>query len=75
MQIIPAFVTQNPLYQQYTRIQVRKLVLHSVGCPQPSAADFPRFTRAQLTDAKAYFTTLNHMLRLSPRPGNAQDDA
>ena len=42
MQIIPAFVTQNPLYQQYTRIQVRKLVLHIVGCPQPSAAVFAR---------------------------------
>lgn len=42
MQIIEAFVTQNPLYQQYTRIQVRKLVLHSVGCPQPSAAVFAR---------------------------------
>lgn len=42
MQIIPAFVAQNPLYQQYTRIQVRKLVLHSVGCPQPSAAVFAR---------------------------------
>ena len=40
MQIIEAFVTQNPLYQQYTRIPVRKLVLHSVGCPQPSAAVF-----------------------------------
>lgn len=42
MQIIKAFVTQNPLYQQYTRIPVRKLVLHSVGCPQPSAAVFAR---------------------------------
>ena len=42
MQIIQAFVTQNPLYQQYTRIQVRKLVLHSVGCPQPSAVVFAR---------------------------------
>lgn len=42
MQIIPAFVTQNPLYQQYTRIQVRKLVLHSVGYPQPSAVVFAR---------------------------------
>lgn len=40
MQIIEAFVTQNPLYQQYTRIPVRKLVLHSVGCPQPIAAVF-----------------------------------
>lgn len=42
MQIIEAFVTQNPLYQQYTRIPVRKLVLHSVGCPQPNAAVFAR---------------------------------
>lgn len=40
--VIEAFVTQNPLYQQYTRIPVRKLVLHSVGCPQPSAAVFAR---------------------------------
>lgn len=42
MQIIQAFVTQNPLYQKYTKIPVRKLVLHSVGCPQPSAAVFAR---------------------------------
>ena len=42
MQIIEAFVTQNPLYQQYTKIPVYKLVLHSVGCPQPSAAVFAR---------------------------------
>lgn len=42
MDIVEAFVTQNPLYQQYTRIPVRKLVLHSVGCPQPSAAVFAR---------------------------------
>lgn len=42
MNIVKAFVTQNPLYQQYTRIPVRKLVLHSVGCPQPSAAVFAR---------------------------------
>lgn len=40
--VVEAFVTQNPLYQQYTRIKVRKLVLHSVGCPQPSAAVFAR---------------------------------
>ncbi len=42
MQIIEAFVTQNPVYQLYTRIPVRQLVLHSVGCPQPSAAVFAR---------------------------------
>lgn len=42
MKIIKQFVTQNPLYQQYVKIPVRKLVLHSVGCPQPSAAVFVR---------------------------------
>lgn len=42
MQIIEAFVTQNPLYRSPTKIPVRKLVLHSVGCPQPSAAVFAR---------------------------------
>lgn len=42
MQIMETFVTQNPLYQQHTKIPVRKLVLHSVGCPQPNAAVFAR---------------------------------
>lgn len=40
--IIEAFVTQNPMYRNPTKIPVRKLVLHSVGCPQPSAAVFAR---------------------------------
>lgn len=42
MQIIQAFVTQNPMHQNPTKIPVRKLVLHSVGCPQPSSAVFAR---------------------------------
>lgn len=42
MDIIEAFVTQNPMYRNPTKIPVRKLVLHSVGCPQPSAAVFAR---------------------------------
>lgn len=42
MNIIEAFVTQNPKYTNPTKITVRKLVLHSVGCPQPSAAVFAR---------------------------------
>jgi len=47
----------------------------SIPRPQPNAADFPRFTRAELTDPKAYFTTLNTLLRLSPRLGDPQDEA
>lgn len=42
MQIIQTFVTQNPMYRNPTKIPVRKLVLHSVGCPQPNAAVFAR---------------------------------
>jgi len=47
----------------------------SVTRPKPDSADFPRFTRAELTDANAYFTTLNSLLRLSPRIGHPMDDA
>jgi len=47
----------------------------NVARPKPDPADFPRFTRAELTDAKAYFTTLNTLLRLSPRIGNPMDEA
>jgi hypothetical protein len=47
----------------------------SVTRPTPDPADFPRFTRNELTDAKAYFTTLNTLLRLSPRVGNPMDEA
>jgi hypothetical protein len=42
MDIIEAFVTQNQMYRSPTKIPVRKLVLHSVGCPQPNAAVFAR---------------------------------
>lgn len=42
MNIIEAFVTQNPKYTNPTTITVRKLVLHSVGCPQPNASVFAR---------------------------------
>jgi hypothetical protein len=43
--------------------------------PQPDPADFPRFTRHELTDAKEYFTALNEVLRLSPRIGHPMDEA
>jgi len=60
--------------------QVRFVPLSQWGAttvtrPQPNSADFPRFTRAELTDAKAYFTTLNTLLRLSPRIGHPADEA
>ena len=46
-----------------------------VARPSPDPADFPRLTRADLTDARTYFTTLNEVLRLSPRLGNPMDAA
>ena len=60
--------------------QVRFVPLSQWGAanvtrPTPDPADFPRFTRNELTDAKAYFTTLNALLRLSPRIGHPVDDA
>lgn len=60
--------------------QVRLVPLSQWGAanvtrPKPDPADFPRFTRNELTDAKAYFTTLNALLRLSPRLGHPMDQA
>jgi hypothetical protein len=60
--------------------QVRLVPLGQWGAadvtrPRPDPADFPRFTRAELTDAKAYFTTLNTVMRLSPRIGDPAEQA
>jgi len=60
--------------------QIRLVPLSQWGAaevtrPKPDPDDFPRFTRSELTDAKAYFTTLNTLLRLSPRVGHPMDDA
>ena len=42
MQIIPAFVTQNKCYQAGAPLTPQGIMLHSVGCAQPSAAVFAR---------------------------------
>ena len=42
MQIIPAFVTQNKCYQAGAPLYPQGIMLHSVGCAQPSAAVFAR---------------------------------
>lgn len=48
MQIIPAFVTQNKCYQVGAPLCPQGIMLHSVGCAQPSAAVFARnFNRYQ----------------------------
>lgn len=38
LQIVPAPAEQNPCYRQDRRIEVKGLMLHSIGCPQEQAA-------------------------------------
>lgn len=40
MEIIESILTNNPCYKAGKRIKVKGLMLHSVGCPQPSAEVF-----------------------------------
>ena len=42
MNLIQSFLTKNPCYKTGREITVKGLMLHSVGCPQPSAATFVR---------------------------------
>lgn len=52
MKLVRSMLTRNPCYQAGRKIKVKGLMLHSVGCPQPSALAFiknwnsPSFTRA-----------------------------
>lgn len=40
MELVESMLTQNPCYKAGKKIKVSGLVLHSVGCPQPSAEVF-----------------------------------
>lgn len=40
MKLIKSYLTKNPCYTAGTTIKVKGLMLHSVGCPQPSALVF-----------------------------------
>ncbi|MBD5541430.1 MAG: N-acetylmuramoyl-L-alanine amidase [Lachnospiraceae bacterium] len=40
MKIAESFLTQNPCYKTARKIKVTGLMLHSVGCAQPSAKEF-----------------------------------
>lgn len=40
MKVIQSILTQNPCYTEGRKITVKGLMLHSVGCPQPSASVF-----------------------------------
>jgi len=40
MEIVESFLTENPCYKAGKKIAVKGIMLHSVGCPQPSAQAF-----------------------------------
>lgn len=40
MEIVESILTSNPCYKAGKKIQIKGLMLHSVGCPQPSAQVF-----------------------------------
>lgn len=42
MEIVESILTENPCYKAGKKIAVKGLMLHSVGCPQPSAQTFVR---------------------------------
>lgn len=42
MEIVQSMMTNNPCYKAGKKIAVKGLMLHSVGCPQPSAEVFVR---------------------------------
>jgi hypothetical protein len=62
------------LQKQFRLVPLSQWGATTVARPQPNAADFPRFTRHEFTDARAYFSTLNEVLRLSARVGNPVDE-
>ncbi|MCS6846034.1 MAG: DUF1254 domain-containing protein [Caldilineales bacterium] len=61
------------LQKQFRLVPLSQWGATTVTRPQPDAADFPRFTRHEHTDARAYFTTLNKVLRLAARLCNPAD--
>jgi hypothetical protein len=69
---LPAAVA---LQRQFRLVPLSQWGAAEVTRPEPDPADFTRFTRHELTDAREYFTALNGVLRLSPRLGNPMDAA
>jgi hypothetical protein len=69
---LPAAVA---LQKQVRLVPLSQWSAINVTRPKPDAADFPRFTRNEMTNAKEYFTTLNTLLRLSARIGHPVDQA
>lgn len=63
------------LQRQFRLVPLSQWGAASVSRPRPDPSDFPRLARSDLTDARSYFTTLNAILRLSPRHESPTDSA
>lgn len=50
MEITKAILTKNPCYKAGGTIKVKGLMLHSVGCPQPSAMAFTKSWNTENTE-------------------------
>jgi hypothetical protein len=81
--MLPRFAVNGPadlpaavaLQQQVRLVPLSQWGAPNVTRPMPNAADFPRFTRNELTNAREYFTTMNAVLRLAARIGHPVDEA
>lgn len=81
--MLPRFAVDGPadlpaavaLQKQVRLVPLSQWGAANVTRPKADPADFPRFTRNELTNAKEYFTTLNTLLRLSARIGHPVDEA
>lgn len=60
MNIIKSYITKNQCFKNSTKIEVKGLMLHSVGCAQPSAQVFiKQFDNASLQKAVHAFIDFN----------------
>lgn len=51
-QIVESILTENPYYKQHKKLEVKGLMLHSVGCSQPKASVFVKnWNKASYTNA------------------------
>lgn len=86
MEIIKSYITKNPFYTAGKTITVKRLMLHSVGCSQPSASVFVKnwnketYTRACVHafidgNTGEVFQTLPWNYRGAHAGGSANDDA
>lgn len=68
MNLVQSFLTKNPCYTSGRKITVKGLMLHSVGCPQPSAQVFIKTGTAHLLSRRVFTDLLMRMTELFIKP-------